>query len=224
MNLRLLFIFLFLFNVNVSQNVSSINALKGILQTPRIVKYFENVISKVGVTIGETNETFTIEHTGNKILLSDGINDMVDYKIQLKLENIQNMVMHAKDGEIDKNESWKIINVLFTPMFTSTFLLTMNDPWRRKLSGLEAITHCYLYSSDNNKKIGKHTIYNLNNNLKVTPGIFDNPNRIYYLDIENALTFQRKMQKAIAKNSWFEWLSFARWFWDWREKVSIIIP
>ena len=38
------------------------------------------------------------------------------------------------------------------------------------------------------------------------------------------ITNQRKMQKAIAKDSWFEWLSFARWFWDWREKVSIIIP
>ena len=57
--------------------------------------------------------------------------------------------------------------------------------------------------------------------MSIKKGIHDTPNRIYTLNVKNALAFQKRMQKAITKDSWFEWLSFARWFWSWQSKVSI---
>ncbi|MAJ45049.1 MAG: hypothetical protein CMF96_09950 [Candidatus Marinimicrobia bacterium] len=193
------------------------------MQTPQIINYFENVISKVGVIINESNEKFTLEHNGVEILLYHDICDDVAYIINLNLNNIENIVSHAYDGKIDNQESWKIINVLFTPMFKSTFQLTMNNNWRKKLSNLEEITHTYLYSFDKKELIGKHTIINKSQLVEIKLGIQGEANRVYKLDSDNALIFQKKMQKAIINDNWYEWLKFAKWYRDWQEDVSILI-
>ena len=108
-------------------------------------------------------------------------------------------------------------------MFKSTFLIAMDDPLRRALSKLEHITHCYLYTADKTKLIPKHTIIYNNGKLTITEGIIGKANRVYKLDAESALEFQRKMQKAIKKDSWIEWIYLARWYLNWKNNVSEII-
>ena len=62
-------------------------------------------------------EKFTIHHVGTEFIFEEGIiEDAVDFIVPLKLENIQNMMKHAEDGKIDASESWRILDVLFTPL------------------------------------------------------------------------------------------------------------
>tara|TARA_Y100001970_G_scaffold5456_1_gene6181 strand:- start:444 stop:1127 length:684 start_codon:yes stop_codon:yes gene_type:complete len=207
----------------IAQQNQAIDIWRNILQTPYIVDYFDGVISKVGVIIKDTNESLTLEHTGQNILFYPGISSDVVFSVQIKMENVNNMVSHASDGEINYEESWKIINVLFTPMFESTFKMAMDDPIRIKLANLDDVTHCYFFDKDGKEKIFKHSIIYNDNEIKILKKLVGVPKRVYYLNTDQALSFQKKMQKAIIKDSIFEWISFANWHRKWRNNNSKLV-
>ena len=131
-----------------SESNSSMNAWENIFQTPELISYFDGVFDNLGVRIEETGESFTVHHSDTKFIFKKGIvEEEVDFIVPLKLENINNMIQHAKDGKIDSAESWRILAVLFTPLTK----VTLQNPvlaidWRRKLAGVEDLTHVYLLS------------------------------------------------------------------------------
>ena len=63
------------------------------------------------------------------------------------MQNIENMVIYAKDDTNIADESWWILSVLFTLMTKVTLetpVLAIN--WKRRLAGLKDLTHVYLLS------------------------------------------------------------------------------
>ena len=155
-----------------SEENSSMNAWKGIFQTPEIVSYFQDVFESLGVSIDETGERFTIHHNGDKLIFEEGIiDDKVDFIVPLKLENIETMILHSKDGTIDPSESWRILDVLFTPLTRVTLeapVLSVN--WRRKLAGVEDLTHVYLLNP-NGEEASMHTLVYVKGQWLVLKGI-----------------------------------------------------
>ena len=137
-------------NIIFPQSATSMEAWQGILQTPELLDYFNDVFQYLGVEVEETGEKFTIEHAGDRFILSEGFKPgKVDFIVPLKLENIENMIKHSKDGKIDPSESWRILDVLFTPLTRVTLeipVLSVN--WRRKLAGVEDLIHVYLINSN----------------------------------------------------------------------------
>ncbi len=133
--MRKLLICLIFISIN-AQDVSSLKTWENILQTPELVEYFQGIFNHLGITIKETGESFTIHHTGDSFAFEEGIiKENIDFVVPLELQNIENMVKHAQDGKISANESWRILNVLFTPMTRVTLktpVLSVN--WRRKLA------------------------------------------------------------------------------------------
>ena len=174
-----------------SQEKSSMDAWKGILQTPEIISYFEDVFESLGVSIEETGETFTIHHKGDKLIFEEGIiEDEVDFIVPLKLENIENMILHSKDGTIDSSESWRILDVLFTPLTRVTLeapVLSVN--WRRKLAGVEDLTHVYLLNP-NGEEASKHTLVYVKGQWLVLKGIYGKPRRTYRMTPEESIEYQ----------------------------------
>ena len=137
---------LIFFQFLIAQGSSSLKTWESILQTPELVNYFNGIFNHLGVVIDETGESFTIHHTGDAFVFEEGIvKEKVDFVVPLQIVNIENMVRHAQDGKISENESWRILDVLFTPMTRVTLetpVLSVN--WRRKLAGVEDLTHVYL--------------------------------------------------------------------------------
>ena len=205
-----------------SQEKSSMDAWKGILQTPEIISYFEDVFESLGVSIEETGETFTIHHKGNKLIFEEGIvEDKVDFIVPLKLENIENMILHSKDGTIDSSESWRILDVLFTPLTRVTLeapVLSVN--WRRKLAGVEDLTHVYLLNP-NGEEASKHTLVYVKGQWLVLKGIYGKPRRTYRMTPEESIEYQRAVFKALKKNSLWGWMKFSIWYKKWRKTNSI---
>ena len=205
-----------------SQEKSSMDAWKGILQTPEIISYFEDVFESLGVSIEETGETFTIHHKGNKLIFEEGIvEDKVDFIVPLKLENIENMILHSKDGTIDSSESWRILDVLFTPLTRVTLeapVLSVN--WRRKLAGVEDLTHVYLLNP-NGEEASKHTLVYVKGQWLVLKGIYGKPRRTYRMTPEESIEYQRAVFKALKKNSLWRWMKFSIWYKKWRKTNSI---
>ncbi|ODS30565.1 MAG: hypothetical protein SCARUB_04313, partial [Candidatus Scalindua rubra] len=94
---------------------SSLEAWENIFQTPELVNYFDGVFNSLGITIDETGESFTIVRKNDRFEFKHGVNEReVDFIVPLHLKNIENMVKHAEDGKISPEESWRILDVLFT--------------------------------------------------------------------------------------------------------------
>ncbi len=209
-------------NIVHSQTSSqSIEAWRNIFQTENIVDYFDGVFNKIGVRVEETGESFTVDHLGDRIALRETIEPDVDFIVPVKLQNIQNMISHAQDGKISTNESWHIVNVLFTPMTRVTLqtpVLAIN--WRRKLAGVEDLIHVYLLSPTQ-EDASKHTLVYVKGQWLVINGLHGDPRRTYRMSADQALDYQRKIFDAMEIDSYWHWFKFAKWYKNWRKSCSV---
>ena len=219
---NILFIITLVISPLKSEYTSSLDAWENILQTPELLLYFNDVFDHLGIIIEETDEKFTIHHLDEEFIFEEGIvESAVDFIVPLKLENIENMMLHAKDGKIDSSESWRILNVLFTPLTEVTLqnpVLSVN--WRRKLAGVEDLTHVYLLNPDG-EEASKHSLIYIKGQWLVLKGIHGNPKRTYRMTPEDSLEYQRTLFKALKQDTFWGWIKFSTWYKKWRKKNSI---
>jgi len=217
---QLLIIFQFL----LGQETSSLKTWESILQTPELINYFNGIFNHLGVVIDETGESFTIHHTGDAFIFEEGIiNDKVDFIVPLQVENIKNMVRHSEDGKISENESWRILDVLFTPMTRVTLetpVLSVN--WRRKLAGVEDLTHVYLLNPSG-KEASSHTLIYVKGQWLVLKGLHGSPRRIYRMTPTQSIEYQRAIFSAMQKDTLWGWWKFAKFYKKWRKTCSVNI-
>ena len=217
---QLLIIFQFL----LGQETSSLKTWESILQTPELINYFNGIFNHLGVVIDETGESFTIHHTGDAFIFEEGIiNDKVDFIVPLHVENIENMVRHSEDGKISENESWRILDVLFTPMTRVTLetpVLSVN--WRRKLAGVEDLTHVYLLNPSG-KEASSHTLIYVKGQWLVLKGLHGSPRRIYRMTPTQSIEYQRAIFSAMQKDTLWGWWKFAKFYKKWRKTCSVNI-
>ena len=191
--MRLFLLLLLSISIN-AQEVSSLQKWEKILQTPELLNYFNGVFENLGIKIKETGESFTIHHQGDSFYFEKGIiEEKVDFIVPLELQNIENMVRHAKDGQISADESWRILNVLFTPMTRVTLeapVLAVN--WRRKLAGVEDLTHVYLLNPSG-EEASIHTLVYVKGQWLVLKGLHGDARRVYRMTPEQSLEYQRNV-------------------------------
>ena len=219
---KLISLIIIIVNMLTSQELSSLTAWENILQTPDLVKYFDGVFNHLGIIIEETDERFTIHHTGASFEFEEGIiEDNVDFIVPVKEENISNMIKHAEDGFISPEESWRILDVLFTPL-TKVTLQTpvLAVDWRRKLAGVEDLTHVYLISPTN-KEASKHTLIYVKGQWLVLKGLHGNPRRTYRMSPEQSLEYQKMIFSAMDKDTLWGWWKFSRFYKKWRKTCSV---
>jgi len=219
--MRLFLLLLLSISIN-AQEVSSLQKWEKILQTPELLNYFNGVFENLGIKIKETGESFTIHHQGDSFYFEKGIiEEKVDFIVPLELQNIENMVRHAKDGQISADESWRILNVLFTPMTRVTLeapVLAVN--WRRKLAGVEDLTHVYLLNPSG-EEASIHTLVYVKGQWLVLKGLHGDARRIYRMTPDQSLEYQRNVFSAMKKNSLWNWWKFSRWYKKWRKTCSV---
>ena len=219
--MRLFLLLLLSISIN-AQEVSSLQKWEKILQTPELLNYFNGVFENLGIKIKETGESFTIHHQGDSFYFEKGIiEEKVDFIVPLELQNIENMVRHAKDGQISADESWRILNVLFTPMTRVTLeapVLAVN--WRRKLAGVEDLTHVYLLNPSG-EEASIHTLIYVKGQWLVLKGLHGDARRVYRMTPEQSLEYQRNVFSAMKKNSLWNWWKFSRWYKKWRKTCSV---
>jgi hypothetical protein len=200
---------------------SALQAWQGIVQTPELVDYFRGVFERAGIQVEETGEGFTVAHTGAQMTLTPGIEAAVDFVVPLKLANIHNLVGHTRDGKIDAAESWRIVQVLFSPMTQAT----LRNPvftrrWLLWLAGVEPRIHVHLLHP-NQSDAATHTLIWEGERWRVLAGLHGSARRTYRITAEQALAYQRQVFAALRRNSVWQWCRFALWYRRWRKTVSI---
>ena len=203
---------------------SSMETWENILQTPELVEYFDGIFNSLGITVEETGESFTIFHRGDRFEFAPGVvEDEVDFIIPLRIHNVENMVKHTEDGKLSRDESWRILDVLFTPLTKVTLqnpVLSVN--WRRKLAGVEDLTHVYLLNPTE-EEASMHTLIYVKGQWLVLKGLYGDPKRIYRMTPEQSLEYQRAIFFAMQENSFWEWWKFSTFYRKWRKSCSLKI-
>lgn len=218
------FLILFTFtNVSFGQE-SSMEKWNSLLSKSELADYFSGIFNDMGFIIEETGEKFTVTHEKDHFSIKEGVvEDSVDYVVNLKLENITNMLKHGGDSNIDEYESFKIMSVLFTPLTEASLTNpTMTKPMLRKMSGIENHIHINLIAPGNADTVS-HTLIYLNKNWMVIPGIHGEARRTFNLTPQNAVDYQRKVFIALNTNTMKGWKEFKKWYIDWREGVSVAL-
>jgi hypothetical protein len=196
-----------------------------IVQTPDLVGYFRDVFSKAGVVVEGNNQTevkeeFTVVNDGNGFTFHAGIDSDVDFVVPLKQENVGNLLHFASDGKFDAHESWRIVQILFTPLTRAALQSpTVRRNWVRVLAGVEPVIHVHLVDPNGGDAV-RHTLAYAGDQWLVIAGLHGTAQRTYWLSPEQALTFQRQLYKALKTDTLGGWWQFSNWYREWRMTVS----
>jgi len=195
-----------------------------LLSQKKLATYFSGMWEKLGITVEETKEQITVIHKGDHFELKDGIDENnVDYSVVLKLENITKMVKHGADGEIGEYESFRIMGTLFTSFARSSLTHPMmNKSFLMKLAHIENHAHVYL-NSPTNDEFFAHTILFVNKKWMVIEGIHGDAKRVFKLNPEQAIVYQREAFAAQKGDTKKSWRKFKKFYLKWRNTVSTVV-
>jgi hypothetical protein len=194
--------------------------LRAIAQTPNIAQFFDGLFQSLGVVM-DSGEELTVYHEGAQLRVVDGLDkSKVDFVLPLVGRDIGNMVGFADDGKIDEVEATHIAKVFFTPFTRETLKspLLSNDK-KRKKAGIEELIHVYLMLPDGSQ-FDSHTLIFAQSQWIVLDGIVGKAGRTYTLNAMEALKYQRKILEAMKTDTKKGWISFAKWYKQWRTGVS----
>jgi hypothetical protein len=196
-----------------------------IVQTPELKDYFRDVFSKAGVVVEAEDQTqakeeFTVINDGNAITFQSGLAPDVEFVVPLKAENVENLLKFASGGSFSPHESWRIVQILFTPLTRAALQSpTVRRNWLRVLAGVEPVIHVHLVDPDGGDAV-RHTLAYAGDQWLVIPGLHGTAKRTYWLAPEQALTFQRHLYKSLKEDSMSGWWQFSNWYREWRATVS----
>ena len=80
---------------------SALDVWRMIPQTPEVVAFFTGIFDVIGVRISETGEELTVAIESDEIRIDPGLPEDPDFVVPIGWQNVENMVAHAEDGEID---------------------------------------------------------------------------------------------------------------------------
>jgi hypothetical protein len=144
----------------------------------------------------------------------------VEFIVPLKEENVNNLLQFASDGKFDAYESWRIVQILFTPLTRAALQSPIvRRNWVRYMAGVESVIHVHLVDPNGGEAV-RHTLAFAGDQWLVISGLHGKPGRTYWLAPEQALTFQRQLYKSLKEDSLGSWWQFSNWYREWRTTVS----
>ncbi len=200
----------------------SMEQWQSLLNKPGLADYFSDVFLNLGLVVEDTDEQFTVHHKGDHFALSSGLTENeVDYVVNVNAQNIANMLDHGKEGNINDDESFEILSVMFTPLTQSSLDAPMlSKPLMQKLAGIENHIHVYLMNETSTKSTA-HTLIFINKKWTVIEGIHGDAKRVFKMNPSQALEYQKHMFRAIQADKAKEWRKFKKWYKQWRTEVSV---
>lgn len=207
----------------MSEPSQTMQAWSHLLSDPALAEFFDGVFEHIGIRVQETGEAFTVHHHGDRFSFTEGVESReVDFEVDLKQENVDNLVRHAEDGKIDPDEALRIVSVLFTPMTRAS----LQNPYLTRslllrLGGVGSLIHVHLLDAQGSSVETHSLIFARNGQWVVVPGLHGDPERAFRINAEQAIDYQRRLFQAAKKNSFAAWWRFIGWYKDWRRGVSV---
>jgi hypothetical protein len=215
------FLCFFALSVALANAQSSMEKWKPLLTQPGLASYFKGLFDLLGVKVLETNEQFTVHHLGNSFELIPGIDpNKVDFTIEIKKENVDNMLKHAQDSVIDERESFRIVRAIFTPITEAS----LNNPYLTKkkylkIAHTDELIHVTLLDPEKKEDYSQTLLYS-KKQWVVVQGIHGKTATEYKLTPAQAMEFQRHLFEAKKTGTKKGWIKFMKWYNAWKTGVN----
>jgi hypothetical protein len=188
-------------------------------QPQSFLDFFRGTFTRLGITVVETGEQFTVIHQGDRFAFEAGAGD-VEFLIPIGQHNVDSLLRRASDGQLDDADAFGIMAVMFTPLTREILKHPVAaDDNLRQLSGVEETLHVVLLD-ENGKEGAAHTLSYKGGAWDVTSGLVGTPQRTFRMTAQQALDYQRQAYAAMKANSPGGWADFSSWYKDWRETCS----
>lgn len=193
-----------------------------LLDKPEVVSAFDGLFNSIGLDFYQNDEQFMVFRDGEGMRFEAGLDpSRVDYVVQLDAESVEELLQFGADDEISQREINRIMTALFTPLTQASLNA---DPLAQRglmlsLGGIDKHMHVVL-DGPQGRRLREHTLLFHKGYWYVIPGLHGQADRLFTLDAEAAVDFQRHMfaaQEAGTKKAWRE---YRKWYLDWREGVS----
>ncbi len=188
-------------------------------QPQSFVDFFRGTFTRLGITVAETGEQFTVVHQGDRFAFEAGAAD-VEFVVPIGQHNVDSLLKRASDGVLDDVDAYEIMAVLFTPLTREILKHPVTaDDTLRQLSGVEDHIHVTLLD-DQGAPGASHTLTYSDGVWRVENGLVGTPLRSFRMNAQQALEYQRHAYEAIKTNSPLGWSAFSSWYKAWRETCS----
>jgi hypothetical protein len=185
------------------------------------IDFFAGTFHRLGITVVDSGEQFTIINDEGKAFRFEPGHHNVDFVVPVTSQNIDNLVRRTEDGKLDDEDAYAIESVMFTPI---TRALLQNpatkDESLRQVSGVEDTIYVVLVAPDGSSG-PSHTLAYRDRHWEVVPGEHGTPKRTFRIDAKQARDFQVRAFNASRSQDLATLMSFATWYKDWRDKVSV---
>ncbi len=225
------------------ENIMSENLLllQQLAQKPSVRAWFIEAFSLVRLKITDTGEEFTILNRDPDVEVVTGFpphqhgrksasgwfglylsNLYTDhFIIPLQSQNIRNLVTVFSDDIVDIEEEYRIVSFLTQPLLAAALSMPiMRNRALLKFFRIDPFWQQALLDPQGNETQQLTVIFTHEQWLLV-PGYFGKPNRRYLLTPQQIMVLQRQSHKAEKQNSLSGWLAGLRWFWKWRDSVTV---
>ena len=205
-----------------AEETTSIDIWKSVVQTEEIVGFFQYLFESIGIVVTDTGEEFTCRHLGDRIEFEPRIDrDGVDYIIEVERFQIERLAAYGSGGDIAPEEQYRVMAEVFTPATRALLAKPeLSSRFSRWLAGAERTIHVRLVSPLASEEDVTHTLEYVDREWKVVPGLVGIPKRLYLLDLEGAITFQKVAFATAIRKGPFARLRFSMWYRRWRRDVS----
>ena len=196
---------------------------RAVTQDPRVIGFFKGTFERAGVRIGETGESFTVVHRGDRVDFEPTLNESTtDFTVDLQQYQADRFAEAAGTGVLDPIAQYRAVRAIFTPATEATLRNPMlTNGILRRLARIEQLIHVRLKSPVPDKEADfTHTLAHVRGQWLVIPGLHGRASRTFDLSIEDAVLYQRHVLKALRQNTWIGWLRFGSWYLRWRPMVS----
>jgi hypothetical protein len=202
---------------------SSLQQWQTVTQDPRVIGFFKGTFERAGVRVIDTGESFTCIHRGDRVDFEPTLNESTtDFTVELQSSQVQRFASAAASGDLDALAQYRAVKALFTPATQATLRTPMlANPILRRLAGIESLIHVRLESpAPAEEDHTTHTLIHASSQWMVIPGLHGRARRTFDLSVADAVVYQRRVFKALKRDSLPSWIAFGAWYLRWRPSVS----
>ena len=205
---------------------TSIQKWAAAMQPRPVVAFFDGLFTRVGVRVTDTSEAFTCVHAGDRILFSDELDpEAVDFVVEIDSAQVDRMLGYMTQGELDDVAQFRIMAAISTPATRAMLSRPIiRSEWLRSLlywiGNAPERMQVVLAGPPGEPGVG-HVIERVGGEVRVISGVQEGVTTLYRLTVGDAIEFQRRMIAARKANRFWTWISFARWYGVFTDRVAV---
>lgn len=204
--------------------MSALERWQAVAQTPDLLGFFSGLFDRIGVRVVDTGEEFVCTQTVDRIELTPGMADDVDFVVEITTEQVDRLGGEAATGRLSDLEKYRVLRTMLgTPLEYTASLMNnrvLSNPTVRRLLRVVDTAHIHFRSPSTDEPDEEYTLEFRDGAWKIEQGLHGTAERTIELDVDSTLEFHRQTLAFKKDPGAIHSLRYVAWYVPWRRRVS----